>query len=294
MKQPVIIIITILAAIAITAAAADETHPTEERADPADLCKALLSTCLHFANVDRVRELIAAGANVSCTDDVGDTPLHNAIFRVVGTGAGAGKHVTGVVNALVAAGARLDARNDVHSTPLHIAAAAGIDEIVTVLLRAGADKTPLRDKWTPSGLARARGHFTTAKLIDQFGMPEGEKEVKKPYEWTIWHGMRDFAIMPCWEWLQSVFDAAVAESATIFDGRSIVAPPWIRDSRPTRSLVIAAAVLVAAALCWAFLWVAEHIAYLLRMAAVAVMCMAAIAAVVAAMMAADEYAKRCN
>ena len=251
---------------------ADPAHkaPPPPPSSPGQLDRDLLSACLIFANADRVRELIAAGASVNCADSDGDTPLHNAVYRTFDPGVAAA-----IVDVLIAAGADVNARSASGRTPLHIAAQRGLDRAVTALLRAGADTSKLLNGRTAAMLAREMEHTATAELIGQF-----VAQTKKPYEWTHWNVARDFAILPLWEWLRGVVLMAVP------------VPKWLRDSRAGQSLVTAAAVLVTAALCWMFLWTVEKVAQLLRIFASATMWLAVGTAFVAAMFTTDEYAKR--
>ena len=80
-------------------------------------------------NIDRVRELIAAGANVNQQDIDGWTPLHLAAYN---------GHQA-VVQALIAAGADVNQQDNDGRTPLHRAACYGHQEVVQALIAAGAN-----------------------------------------------------------------------------------------------------------------------------------------------------------
>ena len=77
----------------------------------------------------RVRECIAARADVNVKDDIGYTPLHCAALY----------GQLEVCKMLIDAGADVDAKTKTDSTPLSFAASKGHLEICELLLDAGAD-----------------------------------------------------------------------------------------------------------------------------------------------------------
>jgi len=98
-------------------------------------------TSLHWAtqywgNVEIVRMLIDAGADVNLKDNNGDTPLHVAAKygRVE------------IVRILINARANLDVQNNHDETPVHYAAMNGNPGIARMLIDAGADETILNDE----------------------------------------------------------------------------------------------------------------------------------------------------
>src|SRR5262249_37712533 len=124
------------------------------------------STPLHFAAAsgqrDAVMALLSAGADVNARNDHGVTPLHRAVKypdiaqlliergAKVDVGDGAGRtplHWTGndaadcraTASLLIRSGASVSARNRDGRTPLHLAADAGQQGVVAVLLQTGAD-----------------------------------------------------------------------------------------------------------------------------------------------------------
>jgi ankyrin repeat protein len=79
-------------------------------------------------NIEAIRALIAAGADVNTQRQDGDTPLHEAAFN---------GH-TEVVQALIALNANIHAINQYHGTPLHEAVSEGHSEIARALIAVGA------------------------------------------------------------------------------------------------------------------------------------------------------------
>ena len=88
----------------------------------------LLSVAKH-GELDKVRELIAKGANVNATDNEGKTPLVRAVTN---------KHEA-VVKALLKLGANVDQGDRAGVTPLMFASKMGSVEIVKLLLDKGAN-----------------------------------------------------------------------------------------------------------------------------------------------------------
>ena len=120
---------------------------------------AALVLCLAFSDLhqaarrgdlERVRELLDAGADANQYDELGATPLHDAAW--------AGH--AGVARLLIRHGADVNARHkEAGSTPLHYAVLMNRREVVDVLLEAGADlRAPFRGGATPLHLAANRGH----------------------------------------------------------------------------------------------------------------------------------------
>jgi ankyrin repeat protein len=80
-------------------------------------------------DIEEVRSLIAAGADLNARDMLGKTALHKA--------ASAG--YTEIAKDLIEAGAALEARDNLDRTPFHLAASWGHTEIAKALINAGAD-----------------------------------------------------------------------------------------------------------------------------------------------------------
>jgi uncharacterized protein len=89
-------------------------------------------------DADKVRRLVAAGANVNVASDSGTTPLHSAAM----------KDSVAVIRTLLELGAALEARDSLGRTPLFVAAEVNREptKVIEQLLSAGAS-TEARDKF---------------------------------------------------------------------------------------------------------------------------------------------------
>ena len=114
------------------------------------------------------REKLEEGANPMARDESGSTALHLASY----------KGHTGLVQLLAQTkGVLIDARDDAGNTPLQLAAAAGKDEVVPVLLKAGADPNLKNSDGTPP-LHRAaqRGFYSVVNALLQGGADPRAKD----------------------------------------------------------------------------------------------------------------------
>src|SRR5258708_22632448 len=106
--------------------------------------------------IDALKRLISAGADISATDDDGNTALSRA--------ASAGK--IDVVNTLLSARADVNPANHLGEQPLMLAAAGGYSDIVDALLRGGADLSArTRSGDTALALATRGCHQQVVKLL---------------------------------------------------------------------------------------------------------------------------------
>jgi ankyrin repeat protein len=155
---------------------------------PRDLVLAVIA-----GEIDRVREMYAAGVSVTEPDQYGWLPIHRAaandrdkIIRLLvkwrspieatGTNNWTPLHLASVsrsyhaVNALLEAGADIHARSVFGHTPLHLAVgptiSEGLLETVRVLVLAGADRNVADNNGqTPLDEAREIGHLELLSIL---------------------------------------------------------------------------------------------------------------------------------
>jgi hypothetical protein len=119
--------------------------------------EAPLLVAAHARDVDEVRRLIDAGADLEVRDGTRLTPLLIAVFA----------RDAAMAEALLDAGADPANPWNNEQTPLHLAASFGDEEIVALLLDAGADPT-LENEFgdTPADSARQQGHDDLARELE--------------------------------------------------------------------------------------------------------------------------------
>ncbi|KAJ1552508.1 hypothetical protein HK405_011079, partial [Cladochytrium tenue] len=104
-----------------------------------------------------VKLLVEFGVNMDACNADGDTPLHLALR---------GGH-TDAASQLLGFGVRVDVANKVQQQPAHLAASvAGQNELLSLLLSAGAPRSPPdADGCTPLHIAASRGDLKAAQLL---------------------------------------------------------------------------------------------------------------------------------
>jgi ankyrin repeat protein len=119
----------------------------------------LLHLAAAFADEAAVRTMLDGGADVH---QISETPMRNqALHAVLALSKDAG-----VVRLLIERGADVNAVQTAGYRPLHSAAVAGREDLVRMLLDAGADKAARCDRGkTAADYARERGHAELAALL---------------------------------------------------------------------------------------------------------------------------------
>jgi hypothetical protein len=121
----------------------------------ADLGSLLLISS-DFGDLNIASLLIDNGADVSATNEYGETPLHRASSR---------EH-EGVARLLIDCGTDVSATNKIGETPLHLASSPGLERVARLLIVRGADISATdQDGETPLHLASWGGHEGVARLL---------------------------------------------------------------------------------------------------------------------------------
>jgi ankyrin repeat protein len=111
---------------------------------------------------ERIKQLLAYGANIDMKSTNGNTPLHICCRNDW-------KGHMDIIKILINAGADINARTEYGFTPLYLAAANGHLEIVKLLMSKGAIHMSCEDNDYPIDMAAQQGHLEVAKLLISHG-----------------------------------------------------------------------------------------------------------------------------
>ena len=162
-------------------------HPASKRANPAEIQRynEYLLLAARTGNVEDMRQLLRAGANIESKDWRGWTPL----ILVAESG-----HLEAVKFLVKEGGANVESKDSWDKTPLSWAAENGHLEAVKFLVEeAGAD-VESKDRWegwTPLILAAENGHLEAVKfLVDEGGADVESKDLSRmtPLSWAAYNG----------------------------------------------------------------------------------------------------------
>ncbi len=136
-------------------------------------------------DLEQVRALIDAGADLDAQGDNGETPLNTAILE---------GHVL-VASLLIDRGADIQARNKGGFTPLHAAAYVNAVEIAEQLLSSGADINDQMNKagGTALSVASEEGHAGVVKVLIDHGadLEAAERNGYTPLTRALWRGHKE-------------------------------------------------------------------------------------------------------
>lgn len=119
-----------------------------------------LHSAAYDGDVDKIKKLIRAGADVNATNDIHETPLLIA----------AGQGHAPAAEALIRAGANVNAQTDTGYSPLHAAAGYGHSAVVVVLIHGRADVDILDElNATPLHLAASWGFIDSVNALIEAG-----------------------------------------------------------------------------------------------------------------------------
>lgn len=129
---------------------------------------ATLREAIRAGALEQVRASLDAGASVNETDDLGATPLHDAVWL--------GEEA--IVQLLVERGARVDTRHqEAGSTPLLFAALRGHTAIVEFLVERGANVNAANGAGgTGLHFAARRGDLAIARILLEHGADAGQRD----------------------------------------------------------------------------------------------------------------------
>ena len=142
-----------------------------------------LSDAVRTGNIEDVKKLLAAGADVNAKDMYEDTPLYEAVKL----------GYKGIAELLLANGANVNVKNNVGWVPLHMATALDHNEIVELLVTNGANVDAKDDDGsTPMHYAAWYDRKEVAELVIAGG---ADVNAKDENGWTPLHYATDAGLM---------------------------------------------------------------------------------------------------
>jgi ankyrin repeat protein len=138
-------------------------------------CGSSIQQAADTANIEAVKQHLAAGVDVNASNFAGWTPLHRA----------ANKGHTEIMQLLIANGADVNAKHDAfETTPLHDAARNGHKEVAELLIATSADVNA-KDQWGRTPLHRVETKEIAELLIAEGADVNVKDDVgKTPLDWT--------------------------------------------------------------------------------------------------------------
>lgn len=131
--------------------------PANELDQTDDFGRTAMHMAIRFGDADTLSQLLKAGCTPNPPDHTGETPLHLAAME----------NQTEFAKQLLATSpANINAATSAGETPLHLAAKAGNEEMVRILIEAGAQiDVPDERRWTALATATNNGHLNIIRYL---------------------------------------------------------------------------------------------------------------------------------
>lgn len=158
--RPRILVVALVCASLLGAAGcsrkADTPPPAARAMSRGGPQEAALVQAIEAGQIDKVKSLVAQGADVNAVDLIGRTPFHSAAFYNRGD----------VAELLLSKSAKVNSPDVYGLTPLHAAVLAGSKPLVELLIREGADVNAATAAGiTPLHLAAATGQVPMVEVL---------------------------------------------------------------------------------------------------------------------------------